>query len=38
VIKSDDGFLEQEEGINMCQYKVGDRIRYRTTRTKDLFD
>jgi hypothetical protein len=37
VIKSDDGFLEQEEGMHVCQYKVGDRIRYKTTRSKDLF-
>jgi hypothetical protein len=38
VIKSDDGFLEQEEGMHVCQYKVGDRIRYKTTRSKDLFE
>jgi hypothetical protein len=37
VIKSDDGFLEQKQGLHFCQYKVGDRIRYETTRTKDLF-
>jgi hypothetical protein len=37
VIKSDDGFLEQKQGLYFCQYKVGDRIRYKTTRTKDLF-
>ena len=38
VIKSDDGFLEQKQGLHFCQYKVGDRIRYETTRTKDLFE
>jgi hypothetical protein len=37
VIKSDDGFIEQKQGINFCQYKVGNRIRYKTVRTKDLF-
>ena len=37
VIKSDDGCIEEKEGLHFCQYKVGDRIRYKTIRSKDLF-